>query len=147
MTEIVARGLTAVLSIIALIHLYWGLGGIWPARDERQLASVVLGLPNATKLPDAKATLLVAAALAVAAVLPLFVAGILAPPLPRPLIMFGGIAVAMVFWIRGIAAYLPRFRAKFSAEPFATLDRRVYGPLCLLICAGYFTVIFFSPAG
>ena len=47
-----------------------------------------------------------------------------------------GIGAAAVFLGRGVAGYVPAWRAIFSREPFATMDRTYYSPLCLAIAAG-----------
>lgn len=145
--EIVATVLAALLSAVAIVHLYWALGGIWPAKSERDLVNAVFGVPGAAKMPGAKGTLVVVLALAVAAAWPLFISGTLVVPVPRLVLTMVGAVFAAVFWIRGIAAYLPKFRSRFSSEPFATLDRVVYAPFSLAICAGYLSVVFFSRAG
>lgn len=144
MPLIVAFILAALLSTIALVHLYWAMGGIWPARNESDLVNTVLGVPGVTKMPSRMSTLVVVFALALAAVWPLLINGVLANPVPRLALTLIGIAIAAIFWIRGFAGYLPKFRAHFSGEPFATLDRFFFSPLSLSISVGYFYVLFFT---
>ena len=48
-----------------------------------------------------------------------------------------GTAIMAVFLLRGIAGFLPAWRRKHPLEPFATLDGRMYSPLCLAVAAGY----------
>jgi hypothetical protein len=55
-----------------------------------------------------------------------------------------GYGLAIVFLGRGIAAYLEAFRQHFSEEPFATLDRKLYGPLCIFIGLGFGTLLIFG---
>ncbi|MFG2772006.1 DUF3995 domain-containing protein [Streptomyces sp. NPDC048350] len=38
-----ARGGSALLAVLALVHLYWAAGATWPAADERGLSLAVLG--------------------------------------------------------------------------------------------------------
>jgi hypothetical protein len=53
-------------------------------------------------------------------------------PGPPLLVTVAAALIAAVFAGRGIAAYLPAWRRRFSQEPFAMLDQSWYGPLCLL---------------
>ena len=39
-----------------------------------------------------------------------------------------GIVAAAIFFVRGSAGYSPRWRQRFSTEPFATRDMRFYSP-------------------
>ena len=130
---LLAAILSTVLGAIALVHLVWAIGFWWPIRDEAALARAVLGTPNAAKMPGAIPCALVAVALLFAAVLPFDgdfpLRGLLMP------------LIAAVFVLRGIAAYLPAWRARVPTEPFAHLDTRYYGPLCLVIGAVYFSLI------
>ncbi|MFZ1815261.1 MAG: DUF3995 domain-containing protein [Rhizobiaceae bacterium] len=61
--------------------------------------------------------------------------------LPQGLVWLGMIALGAVFLLRGVIGYMPPFRARFSAQPFATLDKRFYSPLCLVIGAAYFLLL------
>jgi len=47
-----------------------------------------------------------------------------------------GGAIALVFLLRGVAGFLPFWRAKHDAQPFAQLDQKIYSPLCLGIGTG-----------
>ena len=50
-------------------------------------------------------------------------------------------AIAAVFIGRGILGYTAGWRARFPTEPFATLDRKNYSPLCLWIGAGFLILV------
>lgn len=134
---IVAIGLSLVLWVLAALHVYWGDGGIWPKEDELALARTVVGAPGIKKMPSRTASFAVALALFFAGLWPLQMIGVAPAMLPIGLTVLMGYGLAAVFLLRGVAAYLPAFRRRFPEEPFATLDRRLYGPLCLLIGAGF----------
>ncbi|WP_370414262.1 DUF3995 domain-containing protein [Streptomyces fradiae] len=38
-----ARGGAVLLGVLALLHVYWATGAVWPAADERGLSLAVLG--------------------------------------------------------------------------------------------------------
>jgi len=40
---LVAALLCALLLVIAGLHTYWGLGGLWPAKSAAELARTVVG--------------------------------------------------------------------------------------------------------
>ena len=121
--------LAAVLVALAVLHLAWALGHVTPMEDEAALARAVVGTRGITRMPGAVPCALVAMALTFCAILPLD------PRIPgRALLMP---VIAAVFLARGIAPYVPAWRRLTPEEPFATLDRRFYGPLCLGLGAVY----------
>ena len=116
-----------ILIALALLHLAWALRLWIPIRDETRLARATVGLRGITTMPPPGPCIVVAAALLFAAALPF------APNLPaQPLLT---LAAAAVFGLRSAITYLPAWRARFTEEPFARLDRRAYGPLCLALGA------------
>ncbi len=124
--------LSVALLAIAGLHVYWGLGGLWPATNEADLARTVVGTGQ-SRMPSRGACYAVAALLAVLAVWPWL---IVASP-EDSVAVTGGIVIAGVFFMRGLAAYSPRWRQHFPAEPFATRDRRMYAPLCMSLAVGF----------
>lgn len=117
--------ISSLLFVPAALHLLWAIGAWVPIRDEAALARATVGAPGNTKMPGPIPCALVSVALSFAAALP----HLTTFPL-RTLLLLG---IAAVFLLRGMAAYLPAWRKLVPEEPFATLDRRYYGPLCLLL--------------
>jgi hypothetical protein len=132
---ILAQTLEAVLIAIALLHLAWGLKLRWPAADERALTATVIGFRGATAMPGLGPCMLVAVALTVVAVL--VALDRIRPSGPEHLALIGA---AAVFLARGVAAWTPAWRRLTPQQPFARLDERIYGPLCLAIGAGLVAV-------
>ncbi|MEC9342428.1 MAG: DUF3995 domain-containing protein [Pseudomonadota bacterium] len=139
--DLVAVLLFAVLSGLAALHFYWAMGGLWPGIDEKSLARRVVGSPAVRRMPSRPVTVVVAGLLALAALWPLMWTALIPYPLPQALVWLGMIGLAIVFLGRGIAGYTPVFRAHFPEEPFASLDRRYYSPLCLAIGALFVLLI------
>ena len=83
----------------------------------------------------------VAAALVAVAGL-VVLSGMTAMPLARLALL----AASAVFLGRGIAPWIPAWRRLTPQQPFARLDRRLYGPLCLLIGAGLLLIVFGTAA-
>jgi hypothetical protein len=129
---LLAALLTLVLAAIAALHAYWGFGGIWPGRDAADCARRTGGFRGARSMPGPAACFAVAAALAIAALVPIFLAGHFGM-----LATLAGLALALVFLGRGVAGFTPAWRRLTPEEPFATLDVRYYSPLCLAIGAGF----------
>ncbi|HKJ60868.1 MAG TPA: DUF3995 domain-containing protein [Hyphomicrobiales bacterium] len=144
---IVAIGLTATLWALAALHVYWGDGGLWPEKDPVALARTVVGAPGVTQMPSRTACFAVALALFIAGLWPLDMTGVVPVFVSIGLSVLAGYVLAAVFLVRGVAAYLPIFRKHFPEEPFATNDRRLYGPLCLLIGAGFLFLLSFGWSG
>lgn len=137
MTLWVVIAVTLLLAAVAGLHAYWGLGGLWPARSEQELVATVIGDARAQRMPAPWLCLLVAAAIAVTALWPLLLAGAFGSATARRLLWFGGVAIMLVFLLRGLAGFLPAWRRLHPREPFASHDRRYYSPLCLAVAAGY----------
>lgn len=134
-------GIAALIFIpllaISIAHFVWSVGGSWPIRDKELLVRTVIGRPGVARVPRL-ASLVVALAILAIGVVVLSLADHDAGGLPLTLT---GAAIGAVFIARGIAGYLPQWRAQFPLEPFATLDRRQYSPLCLGIGAGIFILV------
>ncbi len=121
--------ISALLFVPAALHLLWAIGAWVPIRDEAALARATVGAPGISKMPGPVPCALVFVALSFAAALP----HLTTFPLRTLLLP----AIAAVFLLRGIAAYLPAWRKLVPEEPFATLDQCYYGPLCLVLGASF----------
>ena len=141
MIDVIAIVLCVVLASIALLHAYWALGGLWPGADEADLARRVTGEPRRTRLPPAWLTWAVAGAVAVAALWPLFAVGLVHLPAPHALVLGVAGLIGLVFLLRGVAGFTPAWRRRHAAEPFARRDRHLFSPLCLILAAGYATLV------
>ena len=125
--------LAATLFALAGIHLYWGFGGRWPGHDETSMVEHVVGRTRGMRAPGLAASAAVALALAAGGVL------VLTSLTPTP--WDGWLRAARwvlfaVFAGRGLATYVPPIFRYAEGTPFATLNRRAYGPLCLAIALG-----------
>jgi hypothetical protein len=121
------------LLAVAIAHFMWAVGASWPIRDKALLAATVIGRPGVTSVPRLASFVVALATLA---------AGIIGLALSDKAsggvwLTVAGAVLAGVFLGRGVMGYTPQWRARYSAEPFATLDRRNYSPLCLVIGAAF----------
>lgn len=131
MTTAAASILFLCLLTVSLAHLLWAFGSPWPIRDPDLLARTVIGSPKVQRVPRFASfvvAVLVFAAAAIGSALGDKESG-------GMLLTLAGIALTLIFGIRGILGYTAGWRARFPLEPFATLDRRIYSPLCLIVAA------------
>ena len=131
-----AMAIAVELAAIAALHAYWAFGGLWPGTDVDSLVRTVVGVKDMRAMPSRPLTLAVAMALVAAGLPPLAKASLLPVFLPAGLVQACLVFVGAVFVLRGLVPYLP-FGKPHRVEPFATLDRRLYGPLCLVTALAY----------
>ena len=129
-----------ILLGIAVLHLLWAVGSHWPAKDEATLAKTVVGSKDIQKMPPRLASLLVAMVLIGAAHVVLAYAGLMQGFMLFQMYRIILVAMILVFSFRGLAAYIPHWRAMAPEQPFARFDQTRYGPLCLAIAALLFDV-------
>jgi len=132
-----AFGLAAVLFPITVIHVYWGLGGIWPGRDAASCAKAVVGFAGVREMPSPLASFAVAACLVLATLWPLALVGVFATPFSHSGLAAAAFLPALVFLGRGVAGFTPAWRRLAPEQPFARLDVRYYSPLCLALGVGF----------
>jgi hypothetical protein len=126
------------LLMVALAHFFWALGSTWPIKNETLLAQTVVGTPGITTMPNRFLTLIVSLLVLAAGIIALSLADHTSGGWPLTIL---GIVLATIFVGRGILGYTPSWRARFPTEPFATLDRKNYSPLCLWIGAGFMILV------
>lgn len=126
---ILALILSFILVVIAAVHVLWAIGYWFPIPDEAALCRAVVGVTGQVKMPGAVPCALVVAALLLAVMCLWWPPGV-----PRSMAV--GV-IGAVFIARGAATYAAFWRNLTPIEPFATLDRRYYGPLCLAIGLGF----------
>jgi hypothetical protein len=138
LTILVAFAVFLPLLTVSFAHLLWGLGTSWPIQSEQLLAQTVICTPGVARMPNKLATLLLAVLLFAAAVIAMGLADSADGGAARTVI---GAMLAALFLGRGIAGYTSAWRARHPVEPFASLDRRNYSPLCLWIGAGFLILV------
>lgn len=129
-----------VLTLTSLIHVYWGLGGLWPASDPAALSRTVVGV-DAQQMPGLVLTLVIALLIFAAGAFG-FVRGVLRWDSLLLIRIPLGVLTA-IFTLRGAIAYLPGPFAQ-ATEPFKTLNITYFSPLILAL-AVCFALLTFSP--
>ena len=137
MSMFVAALIFVMLLTVAIAHLLWAIGSRWPIRDPELLARTVIGRPGVRRVPKLGALLVAVLALA---------GGVLALSLADHTaggweLTLAGLLLAAMFILRGALGYTAAWRARFSEEPFATLDRQTYSPLCIALGVGFLLLV------
>jgi len=138
--ELISYSIFAVLSAISVMHIGWALGMAWPAKSCADLPAMVVGIPKGSPMPPAAATLVVAAGIFGLGMAALWGAGVFSLGALNSYCGWVLLAIAAIFALRGVATYLPFGPLQASVEPFRTLDRRYFAPLCLLLASGYLLI-------
>lgn len=138
--SIIAFAIFIVLSSIAVLHVAWGFGVRWPCKTEAELVATVVGYTRST-MPPPRQCYIAAFAIYIPGAIALMLAGLIDASVPSSLVWLAGAGAAAVFAGRGVAGYLPIWRARFPREPFATYDRKYYSPLCLVLATGFVVLL------
>jgi uncharacterized protein (DUF2062 family) len=129
MTRLTALLVVTILSVLALVHVYWALG---PQRTSAATIPEIEGRPAFR--PSRLATLAVAIALLSGAALVAIAGRLCVNPLAPPLVRLLTFALGAVFVARAIGDFrLVGFFKQARISRFARLDTWVYAPLCLLL--------------
>jgi hypothetical protein len=140
----IALAIFLLLTAIAGIHVAWGTGVRWPRKTEAELVSTVIG-HRSDRMPTPNQCYLAALAIYIPGTIAVMLAGLIDASVLAFTIPLAGAAAALVFAGRGIAGYVPAWRARHPREPFASLDRHYYSPLCLLLAAGFLVLLINGP--
>lgn len=142
MTFVLAQWLVTIFALIALVHVYWGLGGQWATVAAVPQVPVEGGaqLRPAFK-PSGWLTLLVAFGLLLIAALVCLRVGWWVPEVPHPSLQWVISAIAMLMFARAIGdSNLVGFFKQVKGSQFAGLDTWVYSPLCVVLGSGLLAV-------
>ncbi|MFB9373172.1 DUF3995 domain-containing protein [Algimonas porphyrae] len=140
MARTIGKTLFVVLSLIALLHVYWGFGGLWPTDNVRELIDLVIGDTRFEQMPPIWMTLIVACLIAAAGWVALEKSGVTSF-FPKRLISLATWCLILVFALRGLSTYAfvsgLRETSPYASQAFQRYDAILYAPLCLLIAAGF----------
>ena len=138
MAELVGNCLAMVLVAAGLLYLLWATGVTFPFASEQALARALIGRRGITRLPS-RAAFLYLAVLLIAAALAAFLLGGYSQAVPqsKPFLAPVGLLLALVFLGRGVAGVLPAFERAAPEQPYLSLNRRIYSPLCFAAGLGF----------
>jgi hypothetical protein len=133
LAELTGYILAAILGVSGLFYVGWAAGLSFPFANEQALARSVIGRRGITRVPSRRAFLYVGVLLFAAATAAFLLGGFgEAVPESKPFLAPVGLLLALIFLVRGVAGVLPAFERAAPEQPFLTLNRRLYSPLCVL---------------
>ena len=135
---IVAAVIGIVLLAIGIAHFLWSLGVLWPIRDEALLARSVVGRAGIARMPPRILSFFVALLAFCACVIAFSVADPVSGGTPLTLL---ALLAGLLFLGRGAVGYTTWWAARTPEEPFRTLDRKNYSPLCLILGVGFLLLV------
>jgi len=138
MSMLIAALMFIALLAVSVAHFIWSVGQTWPIRNEKLLAQTVAGFRDIERMPPKLASLAVAIATLLAGILALALADHDSGGLPLTLL---GLPLAAVFLARGALGSTAWWADKTPEPSFRFNDRRVYSPLCLMLGAGFLTLV------
>jgi hypothetical protein len=138
-SRLLALGSSAALACASALHLSWGAGSSWPARDRRALADAAAGREE---VPSALACFVVGGALAGAAAV---VAGAGGRSTPARLARTAVATALIARGVTGVTGTTGRLAPWTPSARFVRLDRRRFGPLCLGIGAAVAASVITAP--
>lgn len=137
MRELIAWTVSGIFLALSLLHLYWAAGGRagWSAAIPE-----VNGRPAFT--PSAGATLVVAGALAICALLAAALSGLVSVPVSADVLRWLGRVLAIVLVFRALGDFrLVGFFKRVRGSRFARMDTLFYSPLVLLLGIGMWALV------
>lgn len=146
MAALVGNVLAVVLILVGIVHLLWALRIYFPCPNEQAAARAVVGLRGVTRMPSGIASagvgLLLMAAAAAAVCMGSFSEMV---PASKYILAPIGLFLSAVFLTRGIVGILPAFERAAPEQPFLTLNRRFYSPLCAAIGFAFLFLVIALP--
>jgi hypothetical protein len=136
--NLIAAALGVVLIAIALAHLLWSFGIMWPIRDRKLLAQTVVGTPDIERMPPFYVSFGVFVLTGIACVIAFAVAD---PTSGGAALTALAFIAGLVFLARGAVGYTTWWAARRPTEPFRALNRKTYSPLCLILGAGFLVLV------
>jgi hypothetical protein len=128
--------LAIIFAAIALLHIYWALGG-----SASGMAAIPTVGGKQAFTPSAFATAMVAAAFIMAALVVLGQTGFLGEFIPHWLFRAGTFGISLIFLLRAVGEFrLVGFFKTLTGTPFAYWDTWLYSPLCLVIAVTAFVI-------
>jgi len=131
--------------VLSLLHLYWGVGGLWPGHDKESLARTVVGGSSSMRMQGPLPCFIVAALLALAACVVLGTSGALAlarllDERVENLIEPATYGCAAILLVRGVGGFFDaKLRPVIRGSRYERLNVIFYSPLALAL--GTLTVL------
>lgn len=146
MAPLLGTLLAILLGGLGLLHIIWAAGLSFPFPNEQSLARSIVGRRGITRLPS-HASVALLGMLLISAACAAIVMGHYATSITtlKFLMVPIGLFLSAVFLLRGLVGVLPAFERAAPEQPYLSLNRRLYSPLCFLIGVGFLALTFSLP--
>ncbi len=121
------------LLAISIVHLMWAFGSTYPVKSEKALAKTVAGFKGIEKMPPRLASFAVSVGTLFTGIWALS----MADPAPSATLTIGGAILSLIFLGRGVFGYTKKWQALTPEEPFRSMDKKIYSPLCIALGLGF----------
>ncbi len=146
MAALIGTLLALVLGCLGVLHFIWAAGFPFPFPNQQSLARSVVGRRGITRLPSRTSVALLGVLLVCGAGAAVIMGHYEAAfPALKFLLVPVGLLLSAIFLLRGIVGILPAFERAAPEQPYLTLNRRLYSPLCALIGMGFLALTFSLP--
>lgn len=133
MAELVATILAFALGAAGLLYYLWAAGLTFPFPNEQALARSIIGRRGITQVPSRLTFIYLGTLLLISALFAWLMGGFSQQvPHSKPFLAPAGLILSLIFLGRGIAGVLPAFERAAPEQPYLSLNRRIYSPLCAL---------------
>ena len=125
-----------VMLYIAIIHIYWLKGGLYPGDNYQNLVDKVLG--SGSKLPNTFMFIIIIAIFLMMAIFPVIIYfNINIIKYEKEILLF----FSIIFFIRSFYMFLP-FMEKMVTKVFLELNKKLYAPVCFILGISYLYLYF-----
>ncbi|WP_162786433.1 DUF3995 domain-containing protein [Hyphomonas sp. CACIAM 19H1] len=146
MAALLGTLLALVLGCLCALHLIWAAGASFPFPNQQSLARSVVGRRGITRLPSRASVALLGVLLLCGAAAALIMGHYAATFTGLKFLLVPvGLLLSAIFLLRGVVGILPAFERAAPEQPYLTLNRRLYSPLCALIGFGFLALTFSLP--
>lgn len=146
MAPLLGTLLAIVLGGLGLLHLIWAAGMSFPFPNEQSLARSVVGRRGITRLPSRASVALLGILLILGASAAMIMGYYATSIVPLKFLLVPvGLCLSAIFLMRSVVGVLPAFERAAPEQPYLSLNRRLYSPLCALIGAGFLALTFSLP--
>jgi len=118
---------------IAVIHIYWGLGGVWPVKSEEALIDAFVG--HGDKLPSQGAFIVVIMIFLILGIMPILEVHHVISRERLGLELFYRV-VSLVLFIRAMSMFIPSLKKRATAT-FYHYNKYYYAPLITTLALSY----------
>jgi hypothetical protein len=130
-----------LLISIAVLHIAWGFGLIWPAGSEKQLVDWVVDRKGKQTMPSLWLSAVNGIGIALFAFVALMLGRAIVAPFSDRWVEMLGMLIAFALAGRTVGGYFPSWRRNYASRSFANFDNYSFAPLSLVLTIGFVVLV------